>query len=173
MDQSPLIRGNIQQHNSISTHRFQIDIPQLFKGTYLLILLLMIEPARSDGQIRFCRIINQLLFILQLLSGSQFHLGGIYSFLPKLCIILLLTVLRYLLRLCQFGRNHTPLTFSGHPCFITAPPYIRPTDGYTGLGLQPAYRFIIAFPVIFLYFSVGSLSTGSIQPNNKNLSVFR
>ena len=135
---------------------------QLFQTFHLIIFFWMIKPSRSYRSIYFCRIPDQIRFTFKRSSASKiFHVAGDPAH-SKFLIIGLLASFLYTLCKCCTCRNNTPLRFSYIASFISAPPDIRPTHTDTCVWLIFSDTFIIAFPVIYLFFSIWSFSAGTI-----------
>jgi len=144
---------------------------QLFQTFHLIIFFWMIKPSRSYRSIYFCRIPDQIRFTFKRFSASKiFHITGNPAHSEFLIIGLLASFL-YTLCKCCTRRNNTPLRFSYIASFISTPSDIWPAHTDTCVWLIFSNTFVIAIPVVDLFFPIRSFPTCTIQPDTENIPI--
>ena len=123
----------------------------------------MIEPSRTDRDINFRRIPEQIRCFRHQLTASQILGHGIYA-------QLLIDFIGIRIRIRHQSRG-APFRGTSQSAFVAYPTHIIPHDGGNRVRLQTVNCFQDGIPVVYLLFSVRTFTVGSVKPYLVHLSI--
>ena len=156
------VRRDVQQQRAVAAHRAQVQIRQLPHGLHLFVFVFVPEPPGADGGVHlrgspFQRgSAGQQRAAAQVRGrGAQLSRRGFAAGEPELF------------------RDHAPLAGPRYAGLVAAPAHVRPANGNAGLRLEFTHRGVVAVPVVCLFFAVGTLAAGAVEPHAEQVAVVR
>ena len=130
---------------------------------HLMILLGMIKPARTNGNIHFRRIpVQRFCFRNEGAAAQIFSCWvDVQSFIFSCNGIVYVRI----------QRCYAPFSFATQAAFVAHPAHVVAHNCLYGFGLQAVDNVIKTRPVINLAFSVGAFAVRAIEPHFVNFAV--